>query len=89
MIAGLFISGLLSAVVPDAGAEADRLINVATTLLLEGQPMSDEIIIGLPTLPAAERMKVLIFLRRSGLMTTPIWTVDRILAPAEGSKDTP
>lgn len=33
-------------------------------------------------LPPAERIEVLIFMRRSGMLTGPGWTIDQLLAPS-------
>ena len=74
----LFMASPLAA---DPGAESAELIRQGTALLLDGAPLPADFTAKLGQLPAAERIVVLVFLRRSGLLTEPVWSVERILAP--------
>ena len=58
------------------------LYKPATDLLLSGEALPPDIDLRLMELPPDERIEVLIFLRRSGMLTTPGWTIDRLLAPS-------
>lgn len=91
MIAQLLVSAALAA----GGAQdavpptRDALIQEATELLLEGLPLPADMDARLMKLSPAERIEVLIFLRRSGMLTGPGWTIDRLLAPntMQGTSD--
>lgn len=65
---------------PEAGADA--LIAQATQWLLAGEDLPVDMNVRLARLPPAERIRVLVFLRRSGLFTGPDWPIDKLLAPA-------
>ena len=54
----------------------------ATEWLLDGRALPDDWKLQLQAMEPAERLQSLIFLRRSGLLTTQVWTVDDLLAPA-------
>lgn len=60
----------------------DALIQEATDHLLNGESLPADIDARLMALSPADRIEVLIFLRRSGMMTGPGWTADRLLSPA-------
>lgn len=64
-------------------SDGDALIAQATQWLLEGKDLPVDINLRLARLPPAERVRVLVFLRRSGLFTGPDWPIDKLLAPAE------
>lgn len=83
MILTMFLTAAL------AGAEAppsDALIAEATQWLLAGDDLPADMNARLRGLPPAERMRVLVFLRRAGMMTGPGWNSDDLLAPAEVRK---
>ncbi|RQP06244.1 MAG: hypothetical protein D1H97_08690 [Paracoccus sp. BP8] len=84
MIAVLILSAALAAE-PAGGAVSTRdgLIREATGWLLNGESLPRDIDERLMRLPPADRIEVLIFLRRSGMLIGPGWTVDRLLAPAK------
>ena len=60
----------------------DGVIEESTDLMLSGEALPTDIDLRLMELSPAERIEVLIFLRRSGMLTTPGWTIDRLLAPS-------
>ena len=84
MIVALLISAAVAGGAPSAGVPPTRdgLIEEATDLLLSGEALPPDIDLRLMELSPAERIEVLIFLRRSGMLTTPGWTIDRLLAPS-------
>ena len=84
MIVVLLISAALAGGAPSTGVPPTRdgLIEEATDLLLSGEALPPDIDLRLMELSPAERIEVLIFLRRSGMLTTPGWTIDRLLAPS-------
>lgn len=61
----------------------EDIISDAMERLLDGQDLPAETERRIRALPAHERLEVLIVLRRSGMLTGPIWPVDRILSPTE------
>lgn len=82
MIAALLIM-MAAAAEPPATAPVSRegLIREATELLLNGEPLPADIDVRLMALPPADRIEVLIFLRRAGMIDGPGWATDRLLAP--------
>ena len=84
MIVQLLISAALAggALPGSAAPTRDGLIQEATDLLLSGEALPPDMELRLMALPPAERIEVLIFMRRSGMLTTPGWTIDRLLAPS-------
>ena len=80
---GLFLlSAALAAGTPQVGQPTrGGLIAEATDLLLNGEPLPSDLDSRLMQLSPADRIEVLVFLRRSGLLTGPGWTIDRLLAP--------
>ena len=84
MIVLLLMSAALAAGAPSGGVPPTRdgLIQEATDLLLSGEELPPDIDLRLMELAPAERIEVLIFLRRSGMLTGPGWTIDRLLAPS-------
>ncbi|MFJ1290531.1 hypothetical protein ACEPPZ_00415 [Paracoccus yeei] len=69
-----------------APASADALIAQATEAMLAGEPMPADMEARMRDLPPAERLRVLVFLRRAGLFSGPEWPIDRVLAPAGQEK---
>lgn len=83
MIVALLISAALAGDAPSTVSTArDALIQEATDHLLNGEPLPADIDARLMALSPADRIEVLIFLRRSGMMAGPGWTADRLLSPA-------
>lgn len=84
MILGLFLSvALVAASNVPPGQSADQMIAEATDWLLNGEALPPDVNLRLKRLAPMDRARVLVFLRRSGMMTGPEWTVDDLLAPAE------
>lgn len=84
MILGLLLSAALSttsAAPPDQ--PADQMIAQATDWLLNGEDLPPDMNARLKRLAPTDRARVLVFLRRSGMMTGPEWAVEDLLAPAE------
>ena len=84
MIVQLLISAALAGGAPSANAPPtrDSMIQDATDLLLSGEALPKDIELRLMQLAPAERIEVLIFLRRSGMLKGPGWPIDRLLAPS-------
>lgn len=83
MIAALLISAALTAGAVDTTPPTrDALIRDVTEYLLNGESLPADMDARLMALPPADRIEVLIFMRRSGMMTGPGWTAERLLAPA-------
>ncbi|MFV0386984.1 hypothetical protein [Paracoccus sp. (in: a-proteobacteria)] len=59
----------------------------ASGWLLEGKNLPPDYRVRLRRMPPAERLQVLIFLRRSGLLVGQPWSLDDILRPAESSEE--
>ncbi|CAM3237705.1 hypothetical protein SAMN04488021_10597 [Paracoccus aminovorans] len=83
MIAALLLSAALAA---EPLAARDALIRDATEWLLNGEDLPRDIDERLMRLPPADRVEVLVFLRRSGMMLGPGWSADRLLAPAKNGE---
>ncbi len=90
MILALFLSGALAsaalaqpAAAPPPGGPAESMIAEATDWLLNGEELPADTDARLRRLEPAERVRVLVFLRRSGMFSGPDWTIDRLLAPAD------
>lgn len=82
MIAALLIMTAMAAEPPEtAQASRENLIREVTELLLSGGSLPADIDARLMAVAPVERIEVLIFLRRSGMMDGPGWTADRLLAP--------
>lgn len=83
MILALFLTAALSTATAEAPPPpADRLIAEATEWLLNGDALPPDMNARLKRLPPADRARVLVFLRRAGLLTGPGWTAEELLAPA-------
>ena len=84
MIVRLLMSAALAGGAPPGSVPPTRdgLIQEATDLLLSGEALPPDLDLRLMELAPAERIEVLIFLRRSGMLTGPGWTIDRLLAPS-------
>lgn len=67
---------------PVAASPRDDFLREATAWLLNGDAMPSDIDHRLMQLEPSDRVEALVFLRRSGLLTTQAWPVDRMLAPA-------
>lgn len=81
MIAAALVAFALEA----AGSGAvtrDALIRDATDRLLAGESLPADTDERLMRLAPADRVEVLIFLRRAGLLSGPGWPAERLLAPA-------
>jgi hypothetical protein len=86
LIAILLFSSTL-ALSSDARVETrDDLIHDATERMLNGEELSRDIDERLMHLAPADRIEVLIFLRRSGMLSGPSWSADRLLAPVTGKE---
>lgn len=84
MILALFMTAALStAGAAPAEQPADRMIAEATEWLLNGEPLPADMNTRLKRLAPADRARVVVFLRRSGMLTGPGWSVDDLLAPAQ------
>lgn len=83
MIAALLLSTMLSAAPADDTWTRDALIRDATERLLNGEDLPRDMDEKLLRLGPSDRIEVLIFLRRSGMMVGPAWGADRLLAPAK------
>lgn len=82
MIAMLVLSTALAAASVDGTWTRDAIIRDAKERLLNGETLPPDLDERLMRLPPADRIEVLIFLRRSGMMNGPGWTSERLLAPA-------
>ncbi|WP_347267343.1 hypothetical protein [Paracoccus sp. (in: a-proteobacteria)] len=81
MIAALLLASALAAA--QAGPETrEALIRDATERLLAGEDLPPDIDARLMRLAPADRIGVLVFLRRAGLLSGPGWPAERLLAPA-------
>ncbi|WP_233253277.1 hypothetical protein [Paracoccus binzhouensis] len=78
----LILSTALAAASLEGSWTRDAMIRDAKERLLNGEDLPPELDERLMRLPPADRIEVLIFLRRSGMMTGPGWTAERLLAPA-------
>lgn len=76
------IAGTPAATPAPAPSGAEALIAEATDAILAGEPMPLDMETRMRDLPPGERLRVLVFLRRSGLFSGPEWPIDRVLAPA-------
>ncbi len=83
MIVQLLVSAALAGGMPQAAQAPTRdgLIAEATDLMLNGEQLPPDLDVRLMQLAPADRIEVLIFLRRSGMLTGPSWTIDQLLAP--------
>ena len=84
MIVQLLISAALAGGAPPSSVAPTRdgLIQEVTDLLLSGEALPPDMELRLMALLPAERIEVLIFMRRSGMLTGPGWTIDQLLAPS-------
>ncbi|MFT4013899.1 MAG: hypothetical protein QM682_10940 [Paracoccus sp. (in: a-proteobacteria)] len=80
----MILAALLSSALATAPtmAPADALIAQVTQLLLEGKALPPDLNRDLRALEPPDRLRVLIFLRRSGMFKGPDWSADDLLAPA-------
>ena len=83
MSAVLAIIAILSTQVTAPNSAADAFAADATAWLLDGKSLPPDWKTRLQAMQPADRLQSLIFLRRSGLLTTQGWTADEILAPAK------
>lgn len=84
MIAALLVSAVLvGAGTLDAPDNADAMIEQITQWLLNGESLPADMPARLRRLQPADRMKALVFLRRSGMYDGATWSSEQILAPAE------
>lgn len=82
MILALLVSAAMSTADATAPSGADALIAQATEWLLAGEDLPVDMDLRLRRLPPDQRIRVLVFLRRSGMFTGPEWPIDKLLAPA-------
>ena len=84
MIVQLLVSAALAGGMPQAAQAPTRdgLIAEATDLMLNGEQLPPDLDVRLMQLAPADRIEVLIFMRRSGMLTGPGWTIDQLLAPS-------
>ena len=84
MILALVMSAAVAAALPSPDPNpADALIAEATDHLLAGEKLPPDIDARLRGLEPSERIRVLVFLRRSGMFDGPNWPIDSLLAPPE------
>ncbi|UXU75887.1 MULTISPECIES: hypothetical protein [unclassified Paracoccus (in: a-proteobacteria)] len=85
MILALVLSSALvaDAASPPPSDTGEVLIREATELLLAGGELPRDLDERLLRLEPAERIRVLVFLRRAGLLVGPAWPAERLLAPAK------
>lgn len=83
MIAVFLLSGALAA---EPAPTRDVLMRDATEWLLNGEDLPRDIDERLMRLTPSDRIEVLVFLRRSGMMIGPGWSADRLLAPAKNKE---
>ncbi|SFA45238.1 hypothetical protein SAMN04487972_1047 [Paracoccus halophilus] len=82
MIALLLISVALANEPSETPVTREGLIREVTNLLLNGEALPPDLDARLMALAPADRIEVLIFLRRSGMLTGPSWSSERLLVPA-------
>ncbi|QFG36666.1 hypothetical protein BDE18_0022 [Paracoccus pantotrophus] len=83
MIAMLILAAAFAAEPVPAGLPTrDGLIREATDRLLYGEQLPADMGDRLMRLSPADRIEVLIFLRRSGMLAGPAWSIERLLEPA-------
>lgn len=82
MILALLVSAAMSTADTAVPVDADALIAQATEWLLAGEDLPVDMDLRLRRLPPDQRIRVLVFLRRSGMFTGPEWPIDKLLAPA-------
>ncbi|MDQ1900964.1 hypothetical protein RAH32_10970 [Paracoccus sp. WLY502] len=88
MVMAIALSGSApteAALLPDAAALADD----ATGWLLEGEALPPDYRARLMRMPPEARLQALVFLRRSGLLTSDAWALSDILDPAPGQEAAP
>lgn len=76
-----FVMALAAAEPSVAGAARDALLAESQVWLLEGRGLPGDIESRLAALPPADRIEVIVFLRRSGLLTDIPWHAERLLSP--------
>lgn len=89
---GLLLAPLLAVttVQLEAPSPKDAIIRDALDRLLDGVALAAETEQRIKELPPAERLEVLIVLRRSGMLTGPTWPAERLLGPSvevRGARD--
>lgn len=62
--------------------EASAFMEEASGWLLEGQGIPPDYKLRLQRMEPADRLQAIVFLRRAGLLTGNIWTLEDILRPA-------
>ena len=93
-MAGLAVLAVLAATgaVPTLAAHpggAEAVIADAQERLLAGEPLPADLDQRLRRLDPVERLRVLVFLRRSGMLTDPGRDAGWLLAPAAGAEAAP
>lgn len=86
MIAILLLSSALAGAPAGQVETRDALIRDATDWLLNGEDLPRDIDERLMRLSPSDRVEALVFLRRSGMMIGPAWSVERLLAPAKNKE---
>lgn len=69
--------------------DAGRLMEDATAMLLEGREMPRDIRVRLLALQPAERIRVIAYLRRIGMMTGAAWPATDLLLAPPGPQENP
>ncbi|MDN3712459.1 hypothetical protein QWZ10_13155 [Paracoccus cavernae] len=91
MIALIFAPLLAASTVQaEAPSAKEAIVRDALDRLRDGAELAAETEQRIRDLPPADRLEVLIILRRSGMMRGPVWQADRILGPAtetQGARD--
>jgi len=82
VIAALILSAALASQDQEGALTRDSMVSDAKDRLLHGEPLPSDLDERLMRLNPSDRIEVLIFLRRSGLLSGPAWPADRLLAPS-------
>lgn len=82
---------LLTVLAADAAATspspAQSLIDEATTLLLAGRDLPRDMRLRLLALEPGDRIRVIAYLRRTGMMKGAVWPAGDLLLPATGAQE--
>jgi hypothetical protein len=82
VIAALILSAALAEAAAGGVPTREGMIRDATDRLLYDEPLPADIDDRLMRLSPSDRIEVLIFLRRSGMLIGPAWSIERLLEPA-------
>lgn len=82
MMAGAVATGA-AAQISDVPPEVASYAEEASQWLIEGRDLPPDYRLRLLEMPPADRLQVIIFLRRSGLLVGQAWSLQDILRPAK------